>query len=110
MVKIDWNKIEKSIDIILKENVPMEITFQDNGSVEPYEITDKQTNETKTVNKYIFDVIDKENNPRMFSTLSMILMTHLKSFNPLKDKTITINKFRTGITDFDIDYKIALVE
>jgi len=111
MVKIDWNKIEKSNDLILKEGNSIRIQFLDNGNQENYEIIDKQTNEKKTIDKYTFNVINlNDNTKKIFSTLASGLMNHLKSFTPLKDKQVIINKFRTGATNFDIDFKVELIE
>ena len=111
MVKIDWNKIEKSNALILKENESIRVAFLDNGNHESYEITDKRTNESKIVDKYSFSVIDlNDNNEKVFSTLANTLMTLLKPHIPLKDKKMSISKFRTGITDFDIDFKVELIE
>ena len=111
MVKIDWNKIEKSNDLILKESEAIRVQFLDNGNQEPYEITDKQTNEKKTITKYEFSVINlNDNSKKVFSTLASGLMNHLKPYIPLKDKKMIISKFRTGITDFDIDFKVEQIE
>ena len=111
MVKIDWNKIEKSNALILKENESIRIAFLDNGNEESYEIIDKQTNEKKTITKYVFQVINlRDNSKKEYSTLAMSLMNHLKPYIPLKDKKVSIAKFRTGPTDFDIDFKVEQIE
>ena len=111
MPKIDWNKIEKSNALILKENEPLQVKFLGNGSVDDYELTDKKTNEKKTVDKYSFEVINLANNEKKeLSTLALTLMLRLKKYQPLKDKSLTINKFKTGYTDFDVDFKVSLIE
>ena len=111
MTKINWNEIQESNALILKENEPIKIRFLDNGNKEPYEIIDKQTEKTKTITKYVFNVIDLNDNiEKEFSTLANTLMTKLKEFIPLKDKSIIINKFKTGFTDFDINFKVSLIE
>jgi len=111
MPKIDWSKIEKSNDLILKENESIKVKFLNNGNSKAYDITDKHTNKVKTITKYVFSVIDlNDNNEKKFSTLANTLMTYLKQYIPLKDKKIIINKFRTGPTDFDINFKVSLIE
>jgi len=111
MPKIDWNKIEISNDLILKENESIRVAFLDNGNVDSYDITDKQTNQIKTIDKYSFKVINlNDNSEKDFSTLASGLINKLKPFNPLKDKSLSISKFRTGATDFDIDFKVELIE
>jgi len=108
--KIDWNKIEKSNALILKENESINIQFLDNGSQETTDIIDKRTGKQKTVDNYVFQVINLNNDSeKEYSTLSMTLMNYLKPFNPLKDKKMSIRKFRTGVTDFDIDFEIRLI-
>jgi len=109
--KINWSEIEVSNALILKENEIIRVKFLDNGNVMDYELTDKQTGLTKIVDKYYFDVMDLSNNQeKEFSTLATRLMILLKQFNPLKDKSLNINKFRTGSDTFDIDFKISLIE
>jgi len=112
MVKLDWNSIQKSNDLILKTNEPIRIKFLDNEcSVDDYEIIDKKTNEKKIVDKFTFQVLDLDTNKeKEFSTLANPLMVLIKEFIPLKNKSITINKFKTGYTDFDIDYEVKLIE
>ena len=111
MTKIDWNKIEKSNALILKDNEPIRIKFLDNGNVDDYELIDKKTDKQKIVPKYFWKVIDLTNNQeKEFSTLAMTLMTKLKEYQPLKDKSLNINKFKTGFTDFDVDFKVSLIE
>ena len=86
MTKINWNEIQESNALILKENEPIRVKFLDNGNKEPYEITDKQTGVKKTITKYVFNVIDLNDNfEKEFSTLANRLMTQLKEFIPLKD-------------------------
>jgi len=111
MPKIDWSKIQESNALILKDNEPIRITFLNNGITEPYEIFDKKTEKPKTIDKYSFDVLDlTDNTEKELSIIQNTLMTKLKAFIPLKDKSITINRFRTGISEFDVDYKVALIE
>jgi len=111
MPKIDWNKIEISNDLILKENESIRIQFLNEGSVDSYDITDKQTNKVKTIKKYLFEVLNlNDNSEKDFSTLASGLMNKLKPFVPLKNKKMTISKFRTGATDFDIDFTVELIE
>jgi len=111
MPKIDWNKIEKSNALILKVNETIRIQFLNNGNQETVDIIDKSTGKQKTVDNYVFDVINLVNNTeKEYSTLSMTLMNYLKAFNPLKDKKVSIRKFRTGATDFDINFEVELIE
>ena len=111
MPKIDWNKIEKSNALILKENEPLKVRFLDEGSVDDYKLIDKKTNEKKIVDKYSFQVVNLANNEKKeLSTLAITLMLRLKDFKPLKDKSLTINKFKTGYSDFDVDFKVSLIE
>lgn len=111
MPKINWSEIQESNALILKENEPIRIRFLNNGNKEPYEIFDKKTEKLKTITKYSFDVLNlNDNTEKELSIIQTTLMTKLKEFIPLKDKEITINRFRTGISEFDIDYKISLIE
>lgn len=111
LTKIDWNKIEQSNALILKENEPLRVKFLDNGDVDDYELIDKETNEKKIVDKYSFDVINLANNEKkILSTLALTLMLRLKEYQPLKDKSLTINKFKTGFSNFDVDFKVSLIE
>ena len=111
MPKINWNEIEISNDLILKENESIKIAFLDNGNQEAYEITDKQTNEKKTITKYSFKVLNlNDNSEKDFSTLASGLMNLLKPLIPLKDKRMIISKIRTGLTDFDIIFKVQIIE
>ena len=111
MPKINWNEIQESNALILKNNEPIRITFLNNGNKETMEIFDKKTEKLKTISKYSFDVLDlSDNTEKELSIIQNTLMTKLKVFIPLKDKRITINRFRTGISEFDIDYKVSLIE
>lgn len=111
MTKINWNEIQESNALILKDNEPIKVTFLNNGIQEPYEIFDNRTQKLKTITKYSFDVLDLlDNTEKELSIIQATLMTKLKEFNPLKDKSMTINRFRTGMTEFDIDYKVAIIE
>lgn len=111
MPKIDWNKIQESNALILKDNEPIRVRFLDNGLTESMEIFDKKTEKLKTIDKYSFDVLDlTDNTEKELSIIQTTLMTKLKYFIPLKDKEIIINRFRTGISEFDIDYKVSLIE
>ena len=110
MPKIDWNKIEKSNVLILKENEQINIQFLDNGRQETIEIIDKRTNKPKTVDNYVFQVINLNNDDeKEYSTLSMTLMNYLKPHIPLKDKKMSIRKLRIGADDFDIDFEVRLI-
>lgn len=106
--KLDWDNITESDLLILKENDTISITFKDNGAIDDIDVYDEKTESTKTVDKYVFKVIDKaDGKEKEFSTLANRLMNKLKEFKPLKDKTLVINKFRFGKATFDIDYKVS---
>lgn len=108
MGKIDWDKIAESNALILKENEAVQVRFLNNGSQGTTEIIDKKTNEPKTIDKYEFDVMDLSDNiEKELSVIQRRLMFLLKEFKPLKDKTFSINKFRTGTGQFDVDFRIS---
>jgi hypothetical protein len=111
MPKINWNEIEVSNAIILKENEIIRVKFLDNGTMDDYEIFDNTTEKIKVITKYSFSVIDLSNNQeRELSIIQSRLMNLLKEYQPLKDKSLNINKFRTGMEIFDIDFKVSLIE
>ena len=111
MPKIDWKKIQESNALILKDNEPIRVRFLNEGFTESMEIFDKKTEKFKTIDKYSFEVLDlSDNTEKELSVIQMTLMNKIKLFIPLKDKELAINRFRTGITEFDIDYKISLIE
>lgn len=112
MPKIDWNKIQASNILVLNDNQPIRIKFLDEGSETTHELVDKRTQKAKTVPKYVFNVIDlnDDNKEKELSTLAITLMLRLKPFLPLKNKSLTINKFRTGADDFDVDFRVALID
>lgn len=103
---IDWSEIKESNALIHKDGI-VSITFLDNGSYDMTEILDKKTNKPKEVKKYFWSVIDlSDNEAKEYSTLSNKLLNLLKEFKPLKDKSFRINKFKTGMSDFAVDFKI----
>jgi len=111
MPKIEWDKIQKSNVLILKENETIQVQFLDNGSHESADIIDKRTNETKKIDKYVFQIIDlSDNEKKELSTLASRLMIQLKPFKPLKDKKLNINKFRTGSDVFDVDFRVSEIK
>lgn len=112
MPKIDWNKVQESNILILKENEPIRVKFIDNGISAMETIIDKRTEKEKEVEKFVFEVQDlnDDNVEKEFSTLATRLKVLLKQYIPLKDKSLNINKFRTGADDFDIDFKVSLIE
>lgn len=108
MAKIDWDKIAESNALILKENEAVRVKFLSNGSQGTTDIIDKATNESKTIDKYTFEVMDLADNvEKELSVIQRRLMFVLKDYKPLKDKSFNINKFRTGSGQFDVDYKIS---
>lgn len=108
--KINWNEITESNALIHKDGI-VSITFLDNGNLEMESIMDKKTDKPKEVKKFYWSVIDmSDNTEKIYSTLSNKLMILLKEFNPLKDKSFRINKFKTGTRDYDVDFKVELIE
>ena len=107
---IDWNGINESNALIHKEGL-VNIMFIDNGKVEIIEIIDSNTEKIKDVKKYFWKVIDiSDKQEKEYSTLSMTLLNLLKPFNPLKNKTFQINKYRTGNGIFDVNFEIKEVK
>ncbi|MHA1292211.1 MAG: hypothetical protein ACTSQJ_06035 [Promethearchaeota archaeon] len=111
MSKINWNDIAESNILILKENETVQVKFLDNGIVDTASIIDKKTNQTKEIKKYVFKIVDlADNKEKELSTLATRLMIQLKPFNPLKDKSLYINKFRTGVDVFDVDFRVSEIQ
>ena len=111
MEEINWNEVIESNILILKENETVQVKFLDNGFIDSVEIIDKKTNKTKTIKKYVFQVVNLSDNKKMeLSTLASRLMSQLKLFNPLKGKSLNVNKFRTGTDDFDIDFRVSQIK
>lgn len=109
--KINWDDISESDILILKENEPISVQFLDDGMIDETEVLDKKTDKMKKINKYVFRVIDTtDNEEKEFSTLANRLMTKLKEFNPLTDKIMLINKFKTGSDVFDVDFEVSLIK
>ena len=102
--KFDWNTIQKSTELILKEGNIIKIKFL-NNDVD----VDSWKNETsgKEKPKFNFDVLDMNlNKEKTFGILSNPLMNELKEYQPLMNKEFSIEKFRVGATEFDIEYRI----
>lgn len=109
--KINWDDITESDILILKENEPISVKFLNNGMIDETEVLDKKTDKMKIINKYVFKVIDTtDNEEKEFSTLANRLMTKLKQFNPLIDKVLLINKFKTGPDVFDVDFEVSQIK
>ena len=111
MEEINWDTVIESNILILKDNETIQVKFLDNGFIDSVEITDKKTNKTKTIKKYVFQVVNLSDNKKMeLSTLASRLMGQLKLFNPLKGKSLNVNKFRTGTDDFDVDFRVSQIK
>lgn len=110
MSEINWDDIQESNILVLKENDTIDIIFLDNGIKTTTKIFDKRTNKEKTIPIYVFSVSDvKDNNEvKEFSIIQTTLMTKLKDYLPLMEKHLSIHKKRIGLTEFDIDYDIIL--
>lgn len=110
MVKkeIDYEKYKSEAKIVfLKENETVRVKFLDNGVPEDTEITDKNSNIKKVITKFVYEVIDlSDNQKKELSTLSTRLIRKLGAFYPLKDKSLSIRKFKFGNTDFDVDFQV----
>lgn len=107
--KIDYEKIEKSNILVLKTGNSVRVKFLNDGWIDNTTITDKETNETKEVDQFIYDVIDlTDNRQKELSFLAKTFTLRIKEYLPLKDKSFNISKYQSG-TDpkFDIDFKIT---
>ena len=111
MSTINWDNIKASDVLILKENETAQVKFLDNGTLDSATITDKTTNQTKDIKKFVFSVMDlSDNKKKELSTLAMRLMIQLKPFKPLKDRKLNINKFRFGQDVFDVDFRVSEIQ
>jgi len=111
MEEINWENIVESNLLILNENETVQIKFLDNGFIDSADIVDKLTKKTKTIKKYVFQVVNLADNRKMeLSTFANRLMGQLKLLKPLKGKSLNINKFRTGQEDYDVDFRVSLIK
>ena len=111
MEEINWDKVIESNALILKENETVQVRFLDNGFVGSADIVNKLTNKTKTIKKYVFQVVNLADNRKMeLSTLATRLMGQLKLFKPLKGKSLNVNKFRIGSDIYDIDFRVSQIK
>lgn len=106
--KIDYNKITESNILVLKTGNSIRVKFLDEGYLNETEITDKQTKEVKTIDKYIYNVIDLiDDKQKEFSTLATRFIVAIKPFLPITNKSFNIRKYQYGLTQFDIDFEIT---
>lgn len=104
--KFDWNTIEKSTEIIHKENTTIRIKFLDND-VDVGEWSNPNIENSKVKPRYIFNVLEMNlNKEKTLGIISNPLMNELKKYEPLENKEFSIRKYRFGATDFDIEYEV----
>jgi hypothetical protein len=108
---IDYSKIKESNILILKSDKPIKVEFKDNGYESEQEIIDKQTNNKKTVPKYVYDVLDLNDNnkEKELSFLAKEFPITCQEFIPLKKKQFLIRRIE-GIDEFDIKFKMIQIE
>lgn len=114
MVKkqIDYDKINESNLLVHKTGNSIRIKFLDEGTIDTMEITDKDTNETKTIEKYVYQVLDlSDNKQKEYSSLSTRFVLEAKKYIPLKNKSFSILKYQFGTNPkFDIDYEFTIIK
>ena len=100
--QFDWNSIELSNEIFLSENKTVRIKFLDNEvDSDTVDINGKETD------KYSFNVLNLLNKTeRTLGIISNPLMNELKLYQPLQNKEFSIRKYRSGATEFDIEYEV----
>lgn len=100
--KFDWNDIQESNEVFLKEGSIIKLRFL-NNEVE----TDSVDINEKATDKFSFDVINMDTNQaKILGVISNPLMNELKKYQPLENKELSIRKYRVGSTDFDIEYEV----
>lgn len=100
--KFDWNTIQESNEVFLKEGSIIKLKFLDNEvEQDSVIINDKETD------KFNFDVLNMDTDKeKVLGVISNPLMNELKKHQPLANKELSIRKYRVGSTDFDIEYEV----
>ena len=107
-----WDEIQETNVLVLKENDTIDIMFLDEGKKDSTIIFDKRLDKDKEIPKYVFNVSDLKDNGQVkeFSIIQMTLMNQLKEYLPLSEKHFNIHKKRVGLSEFDIEYDVLLIE
>jgi len=100
--KFDWNSIQESNEVFLKEGKIVKLKFL-NNEVKP----DSVIINKKDTDKFSFDVLNMDTNQeKVLGVISNPLMNDLKQYKPLMNKEFSIRKYRVGATEFDIEYEV----